>query len=129
MNRVLDLLGGEYMIQNRTVKVLEAGKADDSPTDVVFLAPEFGLIGSPERLRVRKEEAKPDAEAKKPGWKLQSLLRPEIEPGSWVAAQCRQIPRPTAYRVEQVEHEGDTHPAGDEPWTSTTEVSDPGEPV
>jgi hypothetical protein len=129
LQQMLKFLGGEYTIQAGNMKVLDKGEGDNTSKDAVLVTPDSGLIGSPERILSLEDEVKAEAEKKKAGWKIRCLLRTEIEPGSWFAFASRAVPRATAFRVEKVEHEGDTHPQGDEAWQSVVEESDPGVPI
>jgi hypothetical protein len=114
-------MGAEWSIQNGLLQILAKGGTDGSDPSGLLLTARSGLIGSPERLRQIQDD--PNAEKKPSGYTIKSVLVPTITPGGYIAVQSRNIIRPTAYRVENVEHKGDTH--GDE-WTSTTEVYDPG---
>lgn len=116
--------GLEYSIQNGSLQILEEGKPDNSPKDLILLTPESGLLGSPEKIKQIQDD--PAAEKKPNGWTLRSLLQPKANPGSHIAVQSREIPRVTAFRIESVVHKGDTH---GEDWTSEIEVFDPGVPL
>lgn len=124
IGKLTSRLGLEYSIQNGELKILEAGGFDDS--EVPLITPDSGLIGSPERLTQLEDENQPQAEKKPPGWKVKSLLLSKVEPGGRLAIQSAAIPRATAFRVERVQHQGDTH--GNE-FTTTVEVSEPGTPL
>ncbi len=124
MDKICTSMGLEWSVQNGSVQVLENGKPDNSDPRGIVLTPESGLLGSPERLRQIQDD--PLVDKKPSGYTIKALLVPKINPGGYVAVRSREIPRATAYRVESVEHKGDTH--GDD-WTSTIEVYDPGVPI
>lgn len=124
MDKICKSMGLEWSVQNGGVQVLESGKPDNSDPRGIVLTSESGLIGSPERLRQIQDD--PNVDKKPNGYTIKALLVPKINPGGYVAVRSRDIPRATAYRVESVEHKGDTH--GDD-WTSTIEVYDPGVPI
>lgn len=119
--RVVDLIeqvvktgGAEFSVQNGEAKVIAQGATDDSRA--IFISPDHGLIGSPERLENSSDESSP--EQKKPGWKIRSLLQPKVEPGGVVAFKSRDIPE-GQFRVEKVIHRGDTH---GEAWETEIEL-------
>lgn len=114
LTKITDTLALEWSIQNNELKVIQLGKPDG--TAAVVLRPGSGLIGSPERRRAKKDEVAFS------GWTVRSLLRPKIEPGGSVFIQCADIPNGATFRVEEVQHLGDTH--GDETWETRVEVSD-----
>lgn len=124
MDKICKAMGLEWSVQNGSVQVLEIGRPDNSDPRGIILTSESGLLGSPERLRQIQDD--PNADKKPNGYTIKALLVPKINPGGYVAVRSRDIPRATAYRVESVEHKGDTH--GDD-WTSTIEVYDPGVPI
>jgi hypothetical protein len=124
LDKVAARLGLEYSIQNGEVKLVEADGFDDS--EIPLVTPDSGLIGSPERLTQLEDESQPQAEKKPPGWKIKSLLLPKAEPGGRLAIQSAAIPRATAFRIDRVQHQGDTH---GKDFMTTVEVSEPGIPL
>lgn len=112
----------DWTVQGEAVKVLDRGKPDDS--QAVFITPDTGLVGSPERLQQLKDD--PTALSKPPGWRITSLLQPRLEPGGKVALRCAQVPHATAFRIEIVQHRGDTHGSD---WITVTEAAEPGIPI
>lgn len=126
LDKVTKRLGFEYSIQDGALQVLERGKALEarpSPS-VVVLTPSSGLYGSPERKSQLQDETA--SEKVPPGWRIRAALQPTLSPGAWIAVESREIRRATAFKVESVEHRGDTH--GGE-WETVFEVSDPGVPL
>lgn len=101
LNRITDRLGLEWSIQNNEVQILEKRKVLPGVPIVVNF--QDGLIESPERLtdlRSNLIEEQPN-----PGFKVRTLLNPDIEPGRPVILEA--IPSPGEYRVERVTHRGD----------------------
>ncbi len=113
--------GLEWSVQDRHVQILEQGEGNDDSRDIVLLTPQSGLIGSPERLN--RQESEPKNEEVLNGWRIRSLLNPDIRPGSWVAVRSKAIPEVTAFRVDAVEHKGDTH---GQDWESVADLRGPG---
>jgi len=113
--------GLEWSIQGNSLQILKKGGV--VPKDIAqipVVSPTQGLIGSPARTQMIKSES---PEKKPPGWTIKSLLIPRLEPGGQIGLQCADVPKATAYRIQSVHHQGDTH--GDE-FVSITEVVDPG---
>lgn len=123
LDKVTARAGLEWSVQGGQLKILKRGGTDNPRNiGVPVISPEHGMIGSPERLDRLTDD--PSAEKKPPGWKLTSLLQPQVEPGGKVGFSSAEEPTAKAYRVQVVNHNGDTH--GDA-WTSTFEVLEPGE--
>lgn len=123
LDKVTARAGLEWSIQGGQLKILKRGGTDNPRNLAVpVVSPEHGMIGSPDRLDRLTDD--PTAEKKPPGWKFASLLQPQVEPGGKVGFSSAEEPRAKAYRVQTVQHKGDTH--GDD-WTSTFEVLEPGE--
>lgn len=110
--RRLDL---RVTVQNNELKVVPLN--GDDGNRAALISPDSGLIGSPERLSLVDELV--DPKKKLPGWRVRSLLQPKVEPGGVVALRCREVPTETQFRVERVQHQGDTH---GETWETTVEV-------
>jgi hypothetical protein len=111
-------LGLTITSQNNELKII-AEDGDDGSPQVVLLSPETGLIGSPERLAKREEDAKD--KPKEEGWKITALLQPKAEPGGVVAVQSAAIGQQTQFQVQRLTHKGDTH---GQPWETVLEVLD-----
>lgn len=123
LDKVTARAGLEWSVQGGQLKILKRG-GTDNPRNIAVpvISPEHGMIGSPERLDRLTDD--PSAAKKPPGWKLTSLLQPQVEPGGKVGFSSAEEPTAKAYRVQAVSHQGDTH--GDQ-WTTTIEVLEPGE--
>lgn len=121
LTKVSETLGLEWSFQNgNEIKLVGKDRTDNST--VVVVSPDTGLIGSPERINQTVRKSQKKTKKTKPGWSIRSLLQPLIEPGGRVSLQSRQIPNATVFRVDRVNHSGDTH--GQE-WTTVTEVTEP----
>lgn len=105
LTQLLAPLGLGWSVQNGEIQALGT-ENDKLAVAAVLLSPETGLIGSP-------EHGTPDKKGKPSVLKARCFLRPQIRPGSTV--QIQSAGTNGLYRVEQVEHIGDT--AGPEWYT------------
>lgn len=119
LTKVTKFMGLDWTVQNEEIRLVVFDK--DDLTRAVKLTPETGLIGSPEKLAGKSDQAKGLSTSNKPGWKVTSLLQPKINPNGKVALQCRDIPKETLFTVSSVTHSGDTY--GDA-WGSVIEVKE-----
>jgi len=119
LTKVTEYLDLEWTIQNNEIR-LTPFDGNDSTT-AVLLNTKSGLLNSPSRILDDTKKAKGTAAKNKPGWKVQSLLSPKINPKGQLGISSREIPDNTIFNVHSVVHRGDTH--GPE-WISTIEVHD-----
>ena len=124
---VCNYLGVEWSIQNNAMKIIPAGSGDTAK--IIYLTPETGLIGSPEKLKDDSialygsgKQAKTQTKQLKTvgatgktyrksiggGYKFKCLLQPFVEPGSVIQVKSANIDN-VRFRVVEVEHNGDTH--------------------
>ncbi len=115
LDKVAARLGLEWSIQNGEIKVVIQGGLDGS--EAILISPGTGLVGRVEKLEQSLDEA--DLAKIPPGWRVTSLLQPQVEPGGSIAIQSSDIPARSVFRVERVTHTGDTHGAD---WQSEIEV-------
>ena len=124
LTNVCNYLGAIWSIQNNQMKITPTTGSDTAK--IVYLTPETGLIGSPEKLKddaialygtqnKKKNTIKAvGATGKKyrksigGGYKFKCLLQPFIEPGSVIQVKSEEIDN-VKFRVVEVEHVGDTH--------------------
>lgn len=102
-----------WSIQDGRLQVL--GEDEYSGLTRVDLSPTTGLVGSPEYGTPPKNS--PTKPRKPPLLKVKSLLQATIRPGCKIRVESENVKGD--FRVEQVEHTGDTH--GNE-WYSESEV-------
>lgn len=112
--KVTSKLSLEWSVQNQEIKVIRAGKTDGSTA--IVIAPNKGLVGSPTRRRSQDKSGKGFT-----GWSVTTLLQPKIEPGGTVQLESADVPAGSLFRVETVEHSGDTH---GESWETKLELTD-----
>lgn len=128
LDKITKQLDYEWSVQNGAIKILEKEGVDDSP--VIVLSSATGLIDFPVRihsLKSRKETDKKkvkDAKEKdiqRKGWDVKSLLMADIEPGGRLFIKSVESDIDSAFRVEEVNHKGDTHGLG---WNTFSKVAD-----
>jgi hypothetical protein len=116
LDKVSDKLGLEWSIQNGELKIIKQGETDNSLS--VKISPTTGLLDSPKRLSFTALKKKGGYKsvvgnvrnAKKTGWLVRSLLQPTVEPGGRVVIESDELlNEDNTFRVETVEHKGDTH--------------------
>lgn len=106
--QVLNTLGYVWVIQNGKLTVLQDNEV--SSTSALEINEGQGMIGSP-------EYGSPTRSGKPPHINVSSLLYPEILAGSLVKVTSKF--KNGFFRVEQVEHDLDTH---GRPWTTKCEL-------
>ena len=105
-------VGANWTIQHGKLVVLRDSQVSTEiayPIDV-----EHGMIGSP-------RFGSPPTSGKPPHVHVSSLLYPELMPGVLVEVKSKVING--RFRVENVEHTGDTHGTGDDSWSTKVEIS------
>jgi hypothetical protein len=111
-DRLLASIAAEYSIQDGRLVITEVAKPSAEPA--VLLSPATGLLGSPDRGAPEKVggETTPVALLK-----AKALLNGELRPMRALRLETASISGD--YRVESVEHAGDSHGAE---WSSTVEA-------
>lgn len=97
-------VGMSWSIQNGEIKFYNSDETDNS--FAVELTTKTGLIGSPERIKIKK--SKRDSSPEVDGWRFKSLLIPKIEPGGVVVVTSKEIPIRSQFKALNVEHNGDS---------------------
>jgi hypothetical protein len=137
LDKVTKAAGQEWSIQNGNVQVIETGMV--TTRQGIVIAADSGLIGSPERERSayegntaepKKKPAKTKSKAKAKvqndplkefdGWKVKTLLLPQLNPGDRVQLDTRDVQG--IFRCDYIQHKGDSH---DGDWESELKVIDP----
>ncbi len=120
--------GLSWSIQNQVLRVVKQHGA--TPRRAVVLAADSGLVGFPERFaqaasgKAAKGNAAGAVEKKLYGWKVKSLLLPQVNPSDVLKLESKQVNG--FFRVEKVRHSGEFD-GGD--WISEFEVFDWNEPL
>jgi len=134
ISRVCKAAGYIFSIQNGVIYI---HSRQWSITDSgILITSDSGMIGSPERLRttakqtakVKDEETgkKVDVKTATPkfdGWRITSLLRPELECGDYFIVKSKMTPfeNGKTIRATKVRHSGDTHT---DDWYTQAEADD-----
>lgn len=132
--RVCKAAGYRWTIQNNVINILSnIWSVTDSG---IVIAAGAGMVGSPERLRrTAKQTAKvkdeetgkkvsvKTARPKYDGWRITSLLRPEIQAGDYFICRAKASPFTTGktVRATNVRHAGSTE---DKQWYTQIEASE-----
>lgn len=111
LDNLCEPLGLQWSVQN--AKLHFVPREGFNRTQTVVLSSDSGLVGSVTPI----EEQKSGKEFIVKGYKAQTLLFPEILPGDPVSITSRN--KSGVFRVEEIEHNGDTH--GDR-WNSNLKV-------
>jgi hypothetical protein len=107
LDRVLKGVGLSYSVQDGVIQILAPGEA--AKVLAVELAPDSGLLGSP-------EQCAPAVKGGKPVLKVRCLLNPRILPGRKISIKSEN--HTGIFKVGKLTHEGDTS-AG--PWFTSFE--------
>lgn len=135
LHKIVAGTGLEWSIQNGELQIIS--KRGTTPRTAVVLAADSGLIGYPERMREgAREKARVkdkvsgdnkdivSARQQRDGWRVRSLLLPQVNPGDLVKLESRSVEG--FFRAETVRHTGDYHASGD--WITELELVDPATP-
>lgn len=107
MTKILKARGASWSVQDGRLQILKSGGT--RPDEALVMSQETGMIGSPS-LAAPKKPGEPSL------LNVAHLLYPQITPGGKVSLKSRFLNG--VYRVDRVQHEGDTHDAA---WTTTVE--------
>lgn len=131
LHKIVAGTGLEWSIQNGELQII--AKRGTTPRTAIVLAADSGLIGHPERTREgAREKAKvkdlssgdnkriTSARQQRDGWRVESLLLPQINPGDLVKLESRSVEG--WFRVDGLTHTGDWGGPGD--WTTELELVD-----
>lgn len=117
LDDVCNYLGVQWSVQNEELVILPVNVAAKKIPHQINI--DTGMIGVPEQFTYRAQYL-PQA-ARLIGWRVKTLLRPEILPGDEVRIQSSKVNfnLDASYKVIAIIHNGDTH---GNPWDSTLEV-------
>lgn len=98
-------------VQNNNLVILKEGIGSEKPP--YEINQETGMLGIPERFTDRKQflyKALPkNGGAPKPGWKVKTLLRPDILPGDRIRLRSNRVDIDGIFYVVSIRHEGDNY--------------------
>lgn len=117
LDAVCNYLGVQWSVQNEELVILPVNAAAKKIPHQINI--DTGMIGVPEQFTYRAQYL-PGA-ARLIGWRVKTLLRPEIIPGDEVRIQSSKVNfnLNASFKVIAIVHNGDTH---GNPWDSTLEV-------
>lgn len=109
LDKACKYLGLIWSVQNNNLVILKTGEGSSKPPVEINAA--TGMIGIPERYTDRRQylyRALPkNGGAPKPGWKVRTLLRPDILPGDRIRLKSTSVDIDGVFYVSTIRHEGD----------------------
>ena len=117
ITELCERLGFQWSLQNGKFTLVP--KEGTTLKEAIILSHDSGLVGSVEPIE--KGLGKSKGEPRVSGYRVEALLQPLILPGDPVLVYTGSKYELSAFRVEEIKHQGDTH--GDK-WNSTMEVSE-----
>lgn len=115
LDKVTENLGLTWSIQNGKLYFIKKnGTTKKAP---VTFDQENGMIGVPERYTYKRLNLFNDAPLQ--GWRVKTLLRPDVLPGDKVKVKSKKVDVEGIYYVSTVKHTGDTY--GND-WSSNWEL-------
>lgn len=97
-------------LQNGNLVLLPKEGSSTKPPEEISM--HTGMIGVPERYTDRRQylyQALPPNAAPRPGWKIRSLLKPQIIPGDRIHLISRKAGVNGIFRVISINHQGDNY--------------------
>jgi hypothetical protein len=105
LDELVSRFKGSWSFQNADLAFLpEEGFIESD--EVPLITPFSGMVFSPEQFEKALTTDTPENEETQTGYRVTSLMRPEIEPGDKIQIQSRAVNG--EYVVDEVEHKGDT---------------------
>jgi len=109
LDKACKALGLVWSVQNNNLVILLQGVGSAKPP--VEINANTGMIGIPQRYTDRRQflyRALPkNGGAPKPGWKVRTLLRPDILPGDRIRLRSSRVDIDGIFYVISIRHEGD----------------------
>lgn len=102
LSKLTEKIGVEWSIQNGEAQLLLKGGTNLTPP--IPISELNGMIGSPDSLDDTRGEL--SLNKRSSGWRVKSLVNPEIEPGGQLEITSRNVNG--LFRIEEVDHFGDT---------------------
>lgn len=117
LDKLVGRLGYQWGIQNNLLRIIPFNGDRNNVTHEVNI--ENGMIGYPERFTSRRQFSY--AVGVETGWKVRTLLRPEIQAGDNVRLKSQKVNFEIdgIFYVYSVKHEGDTYSSQ---WETTLEL-------
>jgi len=115
LDKAVKFLKLNWSIQNKNLYILKDGGSTTKPPAVI--SQNSGMVGVPERYTYKRRDL--FRAGPKQGYKVKTLLRPDILPGDKVRIISQQIDLDDVFFVDSAKHSGDTFGSA---WTSQWEV-------
>ncbi len=119
LNSLANRLNLELIVEDQALKLVKYGTVAKASTSLTapLISPATGLIGSLEKNSMLKDSGKTVHITSKNaikvderhGWRFRCLLNPRLQPADAVVLQGLSLALATGFRLEKVEHVGDTH--------------------
>lgn len=103
LDEVCKKAGLVWSVQNGNLVILKENEATKKPPALINI--DTGMIGVPERYTDKRGELWPVGP--KVGWRVRTLLRPDILPGDSVRIRSNQVPLDGLFYVLTIKHQGD----------------------
>jgi hypothetical protein len=103
LDELTDMVGISWSVQNNVIKFDKEAILDFEA--IIVMDSEHGLIGSPERIKIKR--AKKTSGKDINGWRVKSLLVPDANPGGRVSLSSREVGQDKIFKIINVEHVGD----------------------
>lgn len=116
LDKATSALGMQWSIQNKKLIIVPKNGSTNRPPYTINA--DTGMIGVPERFTYKEKDL--FTGGPKTGWKVETVLRPEVNPGDRLDIQSKKVDMKGPFRVSIARHQGDTH--GDY-WRSNFEVN------
>lgn len=111
LDKACKALGLTWSVQNNNLVILVQNVGSSKPP--IEINADTGMIGIPQRYTDRRQylyRALPkNGGAPKPGWKVRTLLRPDIIPGDRIRLRSGKVDIDGVFYVISIRHEGDNY--------------------
>jgi len=104
LDKLTDTGDLSWSVQNNELKFYP--KSDSDSSTAIVINSTSGLIGSPEKIKIK--EGKKTSKKEIDGWKVKSLLQPKAEPGGSILLSSRDVGNNKQFKIYSVSHSGDT---------------------
>lgn len=115
LDRATKSLGLTWSVQNKNLIILEENGSTTKPPAII--SQNTGMVGVPQRYTYKRRDL--FRAGPKQGWKVKTLLRPDILPGDRVRVISNQVNLDEVLFVDSVKHTGDTWGSS---WVSDWEL-------
>ncbi len=110
LKKACDKLNLTASVQNGNLVILRNNEGNSR--EISLINADTGMIGIPERFTDKRQylyTALPPNAAPKPGWKVKTLLRPDLLPGDRIRLRSTQANIDGVFFILSIRHEGDNY--------------------